>query len=733
MVQTVCMPGKFAALCRNLNERQRAIVKQIGLNSLLSVPSMPIQRMLLESLVEKYNVIDRNFTVHGQNIGISTWDVYCILGLVDKGEMIEISRKHADRKWFDLYKQKGDTAITFKYLEERIPKEKDDDHFARMFVLYAIGTILAPSSKEFVGSNYLELVVDVSRIKGFNWARFTLDHLLENLAAFKTSKRTGLVGNLALLQVWFFEHFQAAGDCFNYALHEHPLIRNWDHDKVVKRARLESIKKFGAEKVVIHLEANESKVCPDDNLEQESGDQYDEGMRHENFENKEWNENVDQEEINQDDLHGDSKDDESKMKESLESVKILLTRFPEMHTLFQMLAAGSNMPTKCEGKQCDSSGSRKSRGSFSNVHKESERASPAETMEKSEEVKACPEADIAAEREVFSSKLSSGAKRKVDFVSSPTLVEKVKTRTSRKPSKACKSPYTSTNQKRVPKTETNNASIGEVTKGLKLSELELRAIRFVQEEIAIDSNSKKDLVLINGMDVTAWHMRCLVRPVKENGVEKWLDSRIVDCYAAMFNANWNEKNEMKHAFYAEQGAWLRGRGKDWIKTGEPYWRLCREVALNLIGSEMVFIPMNTTGNHWWLCVLCLARNEVQVLNSFDWSTDYDQETKELRCGIHSILQPIICSSEKVKSRWSNYVILDWDVVVKKNIPRQYDVCSCGIFTIKYMQYWNGSELTSAFLQKDMETIRKKMPAELIMSDFNDLTSIKDHVLGMENL
>ncbi|CAN6242048.1 unnamed protein product [Urochloa humidicola] len=431
----------------------------MGLDSLLTIPSMPIQRMLLESLVEKYNVIDRTFTVDDHSIGISTWDVYCILGLVDKGQKIEISRKHADRKWFDLYKQKGDTAITFKYLEERIPKEKDDDHFARMFVLYAIGTILAPSSKEFVGSNYLELVVDVSRIKGFNWARFTLDHLLENLAAFKTSKRTGLVGNLALLQVWFFEHFQAVGDCFNYALHEHPLIRNWDHNKVVKQARLESIKKFGAEKVVIHLEPNESKVNPDDNLDQESSDQYHEGMRHENFESKDWNENVDQAEVNQGGLHGDSKDDESKMKESLESVKILLTRFPEMHRLFQMLAAGSNMDTKSEGQQCNSSGTSKLNESYSDDHKESERSSPAEKIEKSEEVKPCPEPDIGAEREEYSFKFSSGVKRKVDFVSSPTLVQKVKTRTNRQPSKACKSPYTNTKQKRVPETKTKSASV----------------------------------------------------------------------------------------------------------------------------------------------------------------------------------------------------------------------------------------------------------------------------------
>ncbi|CAN6303480.1 unnamed protein product [Urochloa humidicola] len=602
-----------------------------------------------------------------------------------------------------------------------------------MFVLYAIGTILAPSSKEFVGSNYLELVVDVSRIGGLNWARFTLDHLLENLASFKMSKRSGLVGNLALLQVWFFEHFQAAGDSFDYALHQHPLIQNWDHNKVLKRARLESVKKFGAEKVVFHLEPNECKVCPDGNLDQESGDQYNDGMRHGNFESKDWNENVDQEEVNQGDLHGDSKDDESKMKESLESVKILLTRFPEMHRLFQMLAAGSNMDTKCEGKQCNSSGTSKLHESYSDVHKESERASPAEKMEKSEEVKPCPEPDISAEREEYSSKFSSGAKRKVDFVSSPTLFEKVKTRTNRQPSKACKSPYTVPKQKRVPKTKTNGASVDEVTKGLKLSDLELRAIRLVQEELAINPNSNKGLVDIKGIVLTAWHMNCLVRPVKENSEEKWLDSRIIDCYSAMLNSEWTKKNEdMKHALYASQGQWLRGIGKEWINTGVPYWRLSRSIAQNLVGAEMVFIPMNTTGNHWWLYVLCPATNEIQILNSFNWTTDYAEEIKELRCGIYSILQPIMSSLETFKSRWSNYDILNWEITVKKNIPRQYDVCSCGIFTIKYMQYWNGSELTTPFSQNDMETIRKGMPAEVIMSPFNELTSIKDHVVAMED-
>ena len=41
-------------------------------------------------------------------------------------------------------------------------------------------------------------------------------------------------------------------------------------------------------------------------------------------------------------------------------------------------------------------------------------------------------------------------------------------------------------------------------------------------------------------------------------------------------------------------------------------------------------------------------------------------------GIHSILQAGMSSLDKFKSRWSNYDILNWGVVAKKNIPWQKD-------------------------------------------------------------
>ena len=97
------------------------------------------------------------------------------------------------------------------------------------------------------------------------------------------------------------------------------MIRNWNEDKVLKRARIQAIKKFGAEKVIwnvlfclvfyqvmdvkllffmvqviMELEPNESKVhTGNDNFYQDIGDdQYNEGMRYEKSENKDWNENV---------------------------------------------------------------------------------------------------------------------------------------------------------------------------------------------------------------------------------------------------------------------------------------------------------------------------------------------------------------------------------------------------------------------------------------------------------
>ncbi|TVU17313.1 hypothetical protein EJB05_33337, partial [Eragrostis curvula] len=451
--EVVLPPNAVAvvALASQIDPRQKKKVKETGLDSLLCVPRMPIQRMLLELIAEKYNVDECSFTLGDHVVPISIWDVYCILGLVDRGHEVVHNRGRPDMGFFNMFRGKGDTSITLKHLEAEMASGVADDHFARVFVLYAIGTILAPSSKESVSSGYLEIVRDVSKIKDFNWARFTLEYLLQHLASFKDDQSKGLPGNLALLQVWYFEHFQADGDCFDYAKHEHPLIKNWSTAKVKKRALLDGIKKFGAEKVLIRLEVKHNE-CPDsDHLDEEIYKEDTEGVNVEFSKYKECSDQDEKEEINLEGLHKAEQSDECHRKRIINKLD------------------GSTGPTTCEDKHDEKKDDQKNSGN-DKVHSENSTVKNGTNNSKGNTENPCRE-PVHPEQPN-----KSGVKRKVDF-SSPTLVQKVKTRKDRQPSKNCRSPYEGIKRKNVCGTKIDGHHIDNITKGLHLSAVELAAIK----------------------------------------------------------------------------------------------------------------------------------------------------------------------------------------------------------------------------------------------------------------
>ncbi|XP_062206784.1 uncharacterized protein LOC133908675 isoform X2 [Phragmites australis] len=407
--------------------------------------------------------------------------------------------------------------------------------------------------------------------------------------------------------VWFFEHFQAAGNCFDYALHEHPLIKNWGGNKVVKRAHLEGIKKFGAEKVVIRLELNDSEARTDsDHLEEEIGEGSSEGMNNDYFKNVDFTDNGEKEGKNLDGSNDDEKGDGCLREDTLESIKGGLSALEqdthhkyisidgriqviedrtrcllELHAIVQRIVKlldGSNRPTTCEKI------GRRNREKNKDTR---ERGNSRVNNEKPG--KPCREPAIDHKR-TYSSGTSNCdqsnifRKRKIDLVSSPTLVEKVKTRRDMQPSKVCKSPYEGIKRNMIFGTKTDGDHVDEVTEGLALSNLELAAIKFVQKELA--QSADKVLVRIGISDLRCSLLRCLIRPVRENGTDKWLDSEIITSYARIFNSIWEkEPKKLKHAVSAYHSDWLRCIGKDWIKTG----LFCKKVVDLLVHSARVLL------------------------------------------------------------------------------------------------------------------------------------------------
>ncbi|KAK3135575.1 hypothetical protein QOZ80_5BG0420580 [Eleusine coracana subsp. coracana] len=163
------------------------------------------------------------------------------MGLKIEGRIVDVSAvKQTNNKLLHAYKSKhpGHNKITMTALEESIRASKEpDDHFIRQFVLYAIGVLLAPTTKGYVDSKYLAVVEKVKGIPKYNWGHFTLSTLLGGLHSFNSKPESAnLQKNLALQQFWYWEHMQAYNQLgISYSPAPHPLMARWDETNATLR------------------------------------------------------------------------------------------------------------------------------------------------------------------------------------------------------------------------------------------------------------------------------------------------------------------------------------------------------------------------------------------------------------------------------------------------------------------------------------------------------------------
>ena len=101
---------------------------------------------------------------------------------------------------FNTFQNNG--SIDLADLEREILSSKtpDNDFLVRL-VLFAIGTVLAPTTQCYVDAKYLKLVADIKSLRKLNWGCFTMKHLFRYIHKFSSLDQVSLQGNLPLLQV----------------------------------------------------------------------------------------------------------------------------------------------------------------------------------------------------------------------------------------------------------------------------------------------------------------------------------------------------------------------------------------------------------------------------------------------------------------------------------------------------------------------------------------------------
>lgn len=131
-----------------------------------------------EGLAKRLDNKTQAFHIGGKDVPITLQDVQHIMGLPIQGYDVNLLTQAAmNHELITAYA--SENKLMLSDLEHMIPTSSvPDDDFIRHFVLFTIGVILAPITKEYVHSKYLAVVADVVDIPKFNWGQFTLTNLL---------------------------------------------------------------------------------------------------------------------------------------------------------------------------------------------------------------------------------------------------------------------------------------------------------------------------------------------------------------------------------------------------------------------------------------------------------------------------------------------------------------------------------------------------------------------------
>lgn len=197
----MCSPTRFVNTIQSLLQDHKDAIKITGLGGLLHLKAVHLRRVTLACVAKSFNNNIQAFHIGGKDVPITLQDVKYIMGLPIHGYDVNL-RTQAAMNSDLITAYASEDKLMLSNLEHMITTSSvPDDDFIRHFVLFTIGIILAPTTKEYVNSKYLAVVADVADIPKFNWGQFTLTNLLGCINEYIQFNGSTLQGNLALLQV----------------------------------------------------------------------------------------------------------------------------------------------------------------------------------------------------------------------------------------------------------------------------------------------------------------------------------------------------------------------------------------------------------------------------------------------------------------------------------------------------------------------------------------------------
>ncbi|RCV21588.1 hypothetical protein SETIT_4G149900v2 [Setaria italica] len=223
----------------------------------------------------------------------------------------------------------------------------------------------------------------------------------------------------------------------------------------------------------------------------------------------------------------------------------------------------------------------------------------------------------------------------------------------------------------------------------------------------IESSLESDiLVKIDDIFVTQSQLSCLLDP------KKFLNDDVISAYICCikYQAHLESRNDVK--FYFENpfiSVMLKRDGK--LGVGQDGNHITK-IVRNYLKHEMVLIPINIKETHWYLAIINTQKCEIQVLDSLCWDSNRVDLADTLQ-GLQFHLNIIGRQQNLISHNWKDLQIISWIITEQVQEPMQKDGSSCGLFMLKFMEYWTGDSLSHPITQEDINCFRHKLAGILL--------------------
>lgn len=186
-ISTATHSKEFKRTVSSLSNEKRIAILEMGFGPIYQFWCSNLNCVLCQTLVDNFDVCNSLIKIHGRQLSITKVDFQCLMEVRDGGCDVDL-RGSMDHLEIEVLRNKifgKSKELSIDVLRKHMVDSRTaDDTFKICFSLYAMATILCPTTPGHVDPSYLVAVRDPNVLHLNNWENFCFNPLVEGISMF---------------------------------------------------------------------------------------------------------------------------------------------------------------------------------------------------------------------------------------------------------------------------------------------------------------------------------------------------------------------------------------------------------------------------------------------------------------------------------------------------------------------------------------------------------------------